>query len=157
MTKSLGRGGGGGETPLGEVTGNARDGTGEFLLGNVFITSRQNGRTEIHNSASPSEQDKLRHFQGHRGPSHAKRQHSIPCFIIQPSPGIVFNRQLRFIVQMVSKLYLWEVKSKLNQTRLLGFRQAHFLFQESTFQHSELLLLQTIFQASSGCHLLTKI
>lgn len=102
----------------------------------------------MHNSASPWEQDKLRHFQGHRGPSHAKgsiHQSTTHCSTSQPSPGIVFSGQLRFIVQMVSKLYLGEVKNKLNQTRLLGFRRAHFLFQESAFQHSELLLLQTIF------------
>lgn len=96
---------------------------------------------------------KLKHAQGHRGPS----QSTTPCFIIQPGPGILFNGQLRFIIQMVSKFYLWEVRSKLNQTRLLGFPRAHFPFQESTFQHSELLLLQTIFKASSGCHLLSHI
>ena len=83
---------------------------------------------------------------------------SIPCcFIIQPPPGELFNGQLRFIIQMISKFYLWEVKSKLNQTRLLGFQGSHFLFWASAFQHLELLLLQIIFKAISGCNLLCKI
>lgn len=57
---------------------------------------------------------------------------------------------------MVLKLYLWEVNSKLNQTRLLGFQRSHFPFWASAFQHSELLLLQIMFKAISGGNLLSK-
>lgn len=48
--------------------GNSGARTGEFLLGNVFVTRPQKRRTEIHNTASLSDQNKLTLFQGHRGP-----------------------------------------------------------------------------------------
>lgn len=57
----------------------------------------------MHNSASPSDQDKLKHSRGCMG-SHAKGSvylSTTHCLIIQPSPGKIFNGQLRFIIQMV--------------------------------------------------------
>lgn len=102
------------------------------LVSPQLVTDCHNASDEARNtqfcfSNGPGQVQALPGTQGSQGEDSIHQ--SIPCcFIIQPPPGELFNGQLRFIIQMISKFYLWEVKSKLNQTRLLGFQGSHFLF-----------------------------
>lgn len=72
-------------------------------LVNFYLVMYLSQASKKRNSASPSDQDKLKHSEGHmesyvKGSIHPSTTH---CFIIQPSPGKLFNGQLRCIIQMV--------------------------------------------------------